>query len=51
MNDIDYMKEIGDKAIKYFLNIVDDLSGYEQLEDNKDGFSFWIKYIETPEKF
>ncbi|CAD8139341.1 unnamed protein product [Paramecium pentaurelia] len=43
--------ELGQKSIEIYHSILYDYEGYEQLEDNQDEFSYWIKYIETPEKF
>lgn len=33
-----------------FTSVIDKMEGFELLEEDQD-FNFWIKYVETPEKF
>ncbi|CAD8128788.1 unnamed protein product [Paramecium sonneborni] len=51
LNNIEFLIELGNQSFQIYNTILYDYEGYEQLEDNQDEFSFWIKYIETPEKF
>ncbi|CAD8050325.1 unnamed protein product [Paramecium sonneborni] len=44
------MKEIGQKAVVAFIAVIDKMEGFELLEEDQE-FYFWIKYIETPEKY
>ncbi|CAD8052860.1 unnamed protein product [Paramecium sonneborni] len=51
INNIEFLIELGNQSFQIYNSILYDYDGYEQLEDNQDEFSYWIKYIETPEKF
>ncbi|CAD8134681.1 unnamed protein product [Paramecium octaurelia] len=44
------MKEIGERAIATLNSVIDKMEGFELLEEEQD-FNFWIKYVETPEKY
>ncbi|CAD8045751.1 unnamed protein product [Paramecium primaurelia] len=44
------IKEIGERAVVVFTQIIDKMDGFELLEKDED-FNFWIKYVETSEKF
>lgn len=44
------MKEIGERGIAALTSVIDKMEGFELLEEEQD-FNFWIKYVETPEKY
>ncbi|CAD8143965.1 unnamed protein product [Paramecium pentaurelia] len=44
------IKEIGERAVVVFTQVIDKMDGFELLEKDED-FNFWIKYVETSEKF
>ncbi|CAD8159404.1 unnamed protein product [Paramecium octaurelia] len=46
----EFIKEIGERAVMAFTSVIDKMEGFELLEEEQD-FNFWIKYVETPEKF
>ncbi|CAD8081183.1 unnamed protein product [Paramecium sonneborni] len=51
IQNIQMYTDIGLQAVEIFKTQLDEYEGYELLENNKDEFTFWIRYYETPEKF
>ncbi|CAD8134907.1 unnamed protein product [Paramecium pentaurelia] len=47
---IEQMKEIGERGIAALTSVIDKMEGFELLEEEQE-FNFWIKYVETPEKY